>query len=89
MGYGFRGLVTDWHGNWSRLSLYHYWRGPHGEKLVSTNNVTEQLIGQCVKERYRTMRGYQRGASILSVSWVIAWLRMPASAGDPTSLIAR
>ncbi len=41
-----------------------------------TNNVTEQVIGQCVKERYRTIRGYKRNASILNVSSLIGWLRM-------------
>ena len=89
MWYRFRRLVTDWHENWSRLSLYHQWRGKHGEKLDGTNNVTEQVIGQCVKERYRPMRGYKRDASILNVSSLIAWLRMADSGGDLTPLIAR
>ena len=57
MWYRFRRLVLDWYENWARLSLYHRWRGEHGEKLDGTNNVTEQVIGQCVKERYCTMRG--------------------------------
>jgi transposase-like protein len=89
MWYRFRRLVTDWHENWARLALYHHWRGPHGEKLDGTNNVTEQVIGQAVKERYRTMRGYKRDASILNVSSLIAWLRTPDSGGDLTPLIAR
>jgi transposase-like protein len=89
MWYRMRRLVTDWHEHWSRLSLYQRWRGKHGERLDGTNNVTEQVIGQCVKERYRTMRGYQRDESILNVSSLIAWLRMPQSQGDLTPLVAR
>jgi hypothetical protein len=84
MWYRFRRLVLDWFKNWARLSLYHRWRGDHGEKLDGTNNVTEQIISQCVKERYRTMRGYKRDASILNVS---GWIRAQEPDYDMSPLI--
>jgi transposase-like protein len=87
MWYRFRRLVLDWSENWSRLSLYHRWRGEHGEKLDGTNNVTEQIIGQCVKERYRTMRGYKRDESILNVSSLIGWIRAQKPGYDMSPLI--
>ena len=71
MWYRFRRLVLDWHENWSRLTLFQRWRGLQHEKLDGTNNVTEQIIGHRVKERYRTMRGYKRDQSILNVSSLI------------------
>jgi transposase-like protein len=74
MWYRFRRLVHDWHENWARLTLYQSWRGPQHERLDGTNNVTEQIIGQWVKERYRTMRGYKRKESILNVSSLTSWL---------------
>lgn len=57
MWYRFRRLVLDWHENWVRLTLFQKWRGANKEQLDGTNNVTERIIGQGVKERYRTMRG--------------------------------
>jgi hypothetical protein len=41
--------------------------------MDGTNNATERSIGWRVKERYRTMRGYKRTASVLNVSRLIAW----------------
>lgn len=76
MWYRLRLLTLDWSEHFQRLSLYLSWRGDQNAKLDGTNNVTEQIIGQCVKERYRTMRGYKRKASILNVSSLIGWLRM-------------
>ncbi len=76
MWYRFRNLVLDWSEHYGRLAFFQKWRGPNGEKLDGTNNVTEQIIGQRVKERYRTMRGYKRDASILNVSSLIGWLGM-------------
>ena len=87
MWYRFRRLVLDWYENWARLSLYHRWRSEHGEKLDGTNNVTEQVIGQCVKERYRTMRGYKRDESILNVSSLIGWIRAQEPGYDMSPLI--
>jgi len=88
MWYRFRRLLLDWSENWRRLSLYQRWRGERGERLDGTNNVTEQVIGQCVKERYRTMRGYKRDASILNVSSLIGWIRTQGCGYDLSPLIA-
>ncbi len=74
MWYRMRLLTLDWSENWSRLAFYQTWRGARQEKLDGTNNVTEQVIGQCVKERYRTMRGYKRQESIRNVSSLIGWV---------------
>jgi transposase-like protein len=76
MWYRMRRLTLDWTENWPRLALHHRWRSAEGEKLDGTNNVTEQVIGQVVKERYRTMRSYKREESILNVSSLIGWVRM-------------
>lgn len=87
MWYRFRRLVLDWYENWARLSFYQRWRSQSGKKLDGTNNVTEQVIGQCVKERYRTMRGYKRDESILNVSSLIGWIRAQEPGYDLTPLI--
>lgn len=58
---------------WQRLTRYRTWTGPDGEVLDGTNNATERAIGWWVKERYRTMRGYKRPASVYHVSRLIAW----------------
>lgn len=76
MWYRMRLLTLDWSENWSRLAFYQTWRGAKNETLDGTNNVTEQIIGQCVKERYRTMRGYKRKESIRNVSSLLGWVRM-------------
>lgn len=58
------------------MAFYLAWRSDKNEKLDGTNNVTEQIIGNLIKERYRTMRGYKRRDSIRNVSNLIAWVRM-------------
>jgi transposase-like protein len=88
MWYRFRRFVLDWSENWARLSLFQSWRGPQQEKLDGTNNVTEQVIGQRVKERYRTMRGYKRDKSILNVSSLTAWLGMKRHENELSALVA-
>jgi hypothetical protein len=55
-----------------RLTCYRTWAGPDGETLDGTNNGCERAIGWWVKERYRSMRGYKRLASVLNVSRLIA-----------------
>ena len=40
--------------------------------MDGTNNACERAIGWWVKERYRTMRGYKREASVQNVSRLIA-----------------
>jgi len=87
MWYRFRRLVLDWHENWSRLTLFQRWRGANQEKLDGTNNVTEQIIGQRVKERYRTMRGYKRDESILNVSSLVGWLGMKGHENALSALV--
>jgi len=57
---------------WGRLTRYRTWAGPEGETVDGTNNACERAIGWWVKERYRTMRGYKRKASVLNVSRLIA-----------------
>jgi transposase-like protein len=47
----------------------------------------EQVIGQCVKERYRTMRGNKRDESILNVSSLIGWIRAQKPGYDMSPLI--
>ncbi len=87
MWHRMRLLTLDWSENWSRLAFYRTWRSPKNEKLDGTNNVTEQVIGQCVKERYRTMRGYKRQASILNVSSLLGWVRMKGADYDLGELV--
>jgi len=82
MWYRLRLLTLDWSEHWSRLTRFQSWRGPASEKLDGTNNATERIIGQYVKERYRSMRGYKRKASILNVSGLIGWLGMQPAAYD-------
>ncbi len=87
MWYRMRRLTLDWSENWARLALYQSWRGEKQEKLDGTNNVTEQVIGQAVKERYRTMRGYKQDRSICNVSSLIGWLRAQGSGYDLAALM--
>lgn len=82
MWYRMRLLSLDWSENWKRLAFYHSWRGANGAKLDGTNNVTEQIIGNSLKERYRTMRGYKRKDSIRNVSSLIGWVRMQGADYD-------
>jgi transposase-like protein len=82
MWYRMRMLTLDWSENWSRLTRFQSWRGAQLEKLDGTNNVTERIIGQYVKERYRSMRGYKRKASILNVSGLIGWIGMQSADYD-------
>lgn len=82
MWYRMRMLSLDWSENWSRLTRFQSWRGPASEKLDGSNNVTERIIGQSIKERYRSMRGYKRKASILNVSGLTAWIGMQPAGYD-------
>lgn len=73
LAYRLRLFSLDRWNLWERLTRYRTWEGPAGEVLDGTNNATERAIGWWVKERYRTMRGYQRTASVQRVSRLIAW----------------
>ena len=72
MAYRLRLFSLDRWNLWPRLTRYRTWAGPDKETLDGTNNACERAIGWWVKERYRTMRGYKREASLLNVSRLIA-----------------
>lgn len=72
LAYRLRLFSLDRWNLWGPLTRYRRWEGPDGEKVDGTNNACERAIGWWVKERYRTMRGYQRPESVLHVSRLIA-----------------
>jgi transposase-like protein len=72
LAYRLRLFSLDRWNLWGRLTRYRIWTGPHGETVDGTNNACERAIGWWVKERYRSMRGYKRPASVLHVSRLIA-----------------
>ena len=72
LAYRLRLFSLDRWNLWPRLTRYRSWEGPQGETLDGTNNACERAIGWWVKERYRSMRGYKRPASVLNVSRLIA-----------------
>lgn len=73
LAYRLRLFSLDRGNLWERLTRYRTWTTADGELLDGTNNATERAIGWWVKERYRTMRGYKRKASVLNVSRLVAW----------------
>ena len=81
LAYRMRLFSLDRWNLWPRLTLYRTWRDENGGRLDGTNNATERAIGWWVKERYRTMRGYQRQESVLNVSRLIAWAEGKLNAG--------
>ena len=72
LAYRLRLFSLDRWNLWPRLTRYRAWQGPHGETLDGTNNGCERAIGWWIKERYRSMRGDKRPASVLHVSRLIA-----------------
>ena len=80
-------LTSDLSKKWSRLAFHQTCCGAGNERLDGTNNVTEQVIGQCVKERYCTIRGYKRAASNLNVSSLIGWARARGLDYDMSELL--
>jgi hypothetical protein len=72
LAYRLRLFSLDRWNLWRRLTRYRTWAGPAGETLDGTNNACERAIGWWVKERYRSMRGDKRPASVLNVSRLIA-----------------
>jgi len=68
LAYRLRLFSLDRWNLWPRLPRYRTWTGPDGATMDGTNNACERAIGWWVKERYRTMRGYKRLASVLHVS---------------------
>ena len=73
LAYRLRLFSLDRWNLWRRPTLYRDWVGPDGATLDGTNNACERAIGWWVKDRYRSMRGYKRPASVLNVSRLIAW----------------
>jgi hypothetical protein len=73
LAYRLRLFSLDRWNLWERLTRYRTWTTADGELLDGTNNASERAIGWWVKERYRTMRGYKRTASVLNVSRLVAW----------------
>jgi transposase-like protein len=90
LAYRMRLFSLDRWNLWPRLTLYRQWCGPHDARLDGTNNATERSIGWRVKERYRTMRGYKRQASVLNVSRLIAWAGnlLEAGGADLAAVVA-
>jgi transposase-like protein len=90
LAYRMRLFSLDRWNLWQRLTLYRTWHGPHNERLDGTNNATERAIGWHGKERYRTMRGYKRQASVLNVSRLIAWAGnlLDAGGADLAAVVA-
>jgi transposase-like protein len=72
LAYRLRQFSLDRWNLWGRLTRYRTWTGPDGERLDGTNNACERAIGWWIKERYRSMRGYKRPASVLHISRLIA-----------------
>jgi hypothetical protein len=72
LAYRLRLFSLDRWNLWGRLTRYRTWQGPEGETLDGTNNACERAIGWWIKERYRSMRGYKRPASVLTMSRLIA-----------------
>lgn len=68
LAYRLRLFYLDRWNLWNRLTRYRIWKGPNKETLDGTNNACERAIGWWIKERYRTMRGYQVPANALRVS---------------------
>ena len=66
-------LFLDRWNLWPLLTRYRTWRGPNGETIDGTNNACERGIGWWIKERYRTMRGYQRVKSAVNVRRLLAF----------------
>lgn len=84
LAYRLRLFSLDRWNLWGRLTRYRSWEGPDGQILDGTNNACERAIGWWIKERYRSMRGYKRPASVLHVSRLIAAMgNALAGAGFP------
>lgn len=82
--YRMRLLTMDLAEDWSSLTLNDTWRERDGRRfLPATNNASEQRIGQNIKERYRTMRGYKSTTSLRQVPALTATIR---EANDPRVL---
>ena len=74
LAYRMRNLFMDRWKFWPRLTFYRTWKDHHGNEILDgPNNHCERAIGWWIKERYRSMRGYNREGSALGVSRLIAF----------------
>ena len=78
-----RMLITRLWDRWRRLTL-----DLRRADLEGTNNSSERMIGWWIKERYRTMRGYQRTESIRNVVTLTAHLGVHSGHYDMAALYA-
>ena len=85
------------HSVWYRMRmlitrLWEWWRkftlDQRRADVPGTNNACERLIGWWIKERYRTMRGYKRAASIKNVVTLTARMGVRSGHYDMTELYA-
>jgi transposase-like protein len=81
--YRMRMLITRLWERWYRLTL-----DQRRDDLDGTNNSSERLIGWWIKERYRTMRGYKRNASIRNVVTLTARMGVRSGQYDMAELYA-
>jgi transposase-like protein len=88
LGYRMRNHVLHLWNHWQRYTCHRTRVTGGGPVVPETNNTTEQVIGWTIKERYRTMRGYKRGESILNVGMLTAWLREAPGGRDMSALFA-
>ncbi len=61
----------------------------HGTNHTCPSGYASARVGQCVKERYRTMRSYKRKESIRNVSSLIGWVRMKGADYNLGELVAQ
>ncbi len=73
VAYRIRCLLLDRWNLWKRPVMYRQWQGAGGERPDGTNNRCERAIGNRIKKRYRTMRGYKRKESAVRVSRLLVW----------------
>lgn len=81
--YRMRMWVTRLWEGWRRLTL-----DQRRKDLDGTNNTAERVIGWWLKERYRSMRGYKREASIRNVVTLTARMGARSGAYDMAELYA-
>jgi transposase-like protein len=86
--YRMRNHILHLWNNWSRSTCYLTLRHSAGLEIDATNNATERAIGWAVKDRYRTMRGYERNRSILNVTALTGWLLEQPVGYDMSPLFA-
>ena len=86
--YRMRNHILRLWNHWQRYTCYRATSAREMLEVDETNNATERVIGWSIKERYRTMRGYKREASIINVAQLTAWLREKPGGRDISPLFA-